>query len=806
MRRFLIGFALVLFVFSFQNISAQIGVDKNLSTINIDDLSDNQVLSYWSKAKEEGYSIPQLEMILSSKGMPSNQISKLKRRIQELKYSNSENENKGSNESSNTINTLEKFGLEGGEKKVAENNLLFGYDFFKNPKISFTPNLNLATPDNYQLGPGDEILIDVWGAAENNYNLTIDKAGSIRIKNIGPIYVSGLTIKKAKSKIKSYLKRIYSGIGASNSSYNKVYAEIALTSARTVQVNIIGEVSVPGTYSLSSLSTVLNALYASGGPTLNGTFRTIKIVRNGDLFKEFDIYKYLINGSEEGNVFLRDQDVIIVQPYISKVRVDGEVKRPGFYELKKGESIGDLIRFFGGFTSQAYKERLLVERVYNGQKKVNEIDLKNNTDFLLKDGDRLNINQIIDRYENRVSIEGAIYRPGNYEITEGLTLRALIEKAGGLKDNAFLERGLVYRTFDDVKKETFPFSTKDIINKQTDVILKREDRVIIFNKESLESKKTLSIDGAVNNPQTIDFVDKMNIEDFIAISGGFKEGADPETIDVSRRTPNGGFQVISKSINKSISNDLVIDKNNSVFYLKPFDIVSIRYKKGFTIQKNVSIEGEVTHPGNYSITNKNERISDLILRAGGLSPHAYIKGATLVRKTNKSVDENQIKRFNEVNSKDSLNIKKENRLEFNIGISLEEILKNKGKKSKYDLILNEGDKLIIPTLKQTVHVKGEVLAEAIVRYDKNASLNDYISSSGGFSENAIKRKTYVIYANGEVNTTKTFLFFKNYPKIEPGSIVIVPRKIEKKRASTQEIIGITSGLATLGVLISTLVK
>ncbi|PKP07867.1 MAG: polysialic acid transporter, partial [Bacteroidetes bacterium HGW-Bacteroidetes-3] len=396
---------------------------SQLAKVDVDSLSDEQISTYWNKAKAEGYSLDQLEVIAISKGMPASQFSKLRQRISGLKYSdpNSGSANAGTANAAE-ISIIEKFGLEGNVPKKASENPLFGYDFFSNPNISFTPNLNLATPATYQLGPGDEVLIDIWGAAQNNYRKKVDREGAIRIENIGPIYVSGLSIDKAKEKIISYLKKIYSGIGAAGNSYNKVNADVSLVGVRTVQVNIIGEVKVPGTYSLSALSTVLNALYASGGPTEKGTFRTVKVIRAGEEYGEFDIYDYLINGSEKGNVMLRDQDIIIVKPYGSKIEVAGNVKRPGLYELKQGETISDLINFFSGFTSDAYQERLLLERVNGKQKEVSEIVLKEQGNFVLRDGDKLTVGEIIDRYENRVTIEGAVYRPGDYELTEGLSL------------------------------------------------------------------------------------------------------------------------------------------------------------------------------------------------------------------------------------------------------------------------------------------------------------------------------------------------------------------------------------------------
>jgi len=775
---------------------------SQLAKVDVDSLSDEQISTYWNKAKAEGYSLDQLEVIAISKGMPASQFSKLRQRILGLKYSdpNSGGPTLGTTNAAE-ISSIKKFGLEGNVPKKASENPLFGYDFFSNPNISFTPNLNLATPATYQLGPGDEILIDIWGAAQNNYRKKVDREGAIRIENIGPIYVSGLSIDKAKEKIISYLKKIYSGIGAAGNSYNKVYADVSLVGVRTVQVNIIGEVKVPGTYSLSALSTVLNALYASGGPTEKGTFRTVKVIRAGQEYGEFDIYDYLINGSEKGNVMLRDQDIIIVKPYGSKIEVAGNVKRPGLYELKQGETISKLINFFSGFTSDAYQERLLLERVNGKQKEVSEIVLKEQGNFVLRDGDKLTVGEIIDRYENRVTIEGAVYRPGDYELTEGLSLIGLLEKASGLKDNAFVDRGIIYRTIDDIKQEVLSFSVKEVLEKKTDILLKREDKVIIFSKQSLKEKQSVSIDGAVNKPQSIAFVENMRVEDLIAISGGFKDGADATVIDISRRLTDGDYKTISKNIKQSSSNNLIIEGNND-FFLEPNDRVSVRYLKGFTAQKNVSIQGEVAYPGDYSIVDKDERISDLINKAGGFSPYAYLEGATILRKVSISTEKVQVKLLEGLIAKDSLVADDAiEPKEFKIGIDLEKIMAASGQKSKFDLILQEGDVLIIPSEKQTVEVRGEVLFPSLSRFDKTNSFKDYINNSGGFSEKAKKSKSYVIYANGNIRSTKSFVFFKVYPKVTPGALILVPQKAEKSRMSIAEILGITTALGTLGLLI-----
>ena len=785
-------------IFSIQSISSQ-SIDQ-IRNADIDSYSDSQIASYWNKAQQQGYNLEQLELIAKSKGMSSAKFMKLKNRI--LNLNTITKTESSSDVTSSETSELENFGLDGSEsKKDIEQNDLFGYDFFKNPSISFTPNLNLATPTTYQLGPGDELLIDIWGASENNYRKKVTKEGAIRIEGIGPIYVSGLSIEKAKTKIISYLKKIYNGIGAANNSYNKVYTEVSLVGVRTVQVSMIGEVKVPGSYSLNALSTVLNALYAAGGPTENGSFRNIKVIRGGKEFSQFDIYQYLLKGSQKGNIFLQDQDIIYVETYRSKIEVTGEVKRSGIYELKQDENIQDLITYFSGFTSSAYKERLLIERVNGKEKVVSEVLLEQQKDFAMQDGDKLIVGEINDRYSNKVSIEGAVYRPGNYELTKDLTVSGLLGKASGIKENAFLGKGLIYREINEVEQEVVSFSLKEILENKADITLQREDRVYIFDKTTLKEATTITINGAINKPGSIPFVENMTVEDFVAISGGFKEGADTSIIDISRRLNDGNFASISQDIRYESTSTL--ENKNEKVYLKPFDIVSVRYEKGYSIQIKVSMEGEVSYPGEYAITTKDERISDLIEKAGGLSPYAYIKGATLYRKKSDIEKKQQDELLETISENDSL-VEIDNQESFKIGINLTEILKEGGKGSSYDLILEKGDELFIPSQRQTVEIQGEVLLPSLVRFEKSKTLKSYIDKSGGYSEFAKRDDVYVVYANGDIKATKSFLFFKKYPKLEPGAVILVPKKAEKTRMSIQEILGITTTLGTLALLINSL--
>lgn len=782
-----------------QNMSA-----SQISNIDVDELSDEQIANYWGKAQEQGLTMSTLETAATAKGMSSIQVSKLRQRILALRYSDDSSKVSEVTDNPFLVSEDDPFGFLGGEVlEDIEKNGLFGFDFFNNQNISFEPNLNIATPKTYRVGPGDEILIDIWGAAENSYRKEVDRRGAIVIENVGPIYVGGLQIDKAKAKIVSYLKKIYSGISAESSSYNKVHAEVSLVGIRTVQVNIIGEVKVPGTYSLSALSSVLNALYAAGGPTENGTFRSVKLIRDGKEFSEFDIYKFLMEGSQVGNEFLQDKDVIIVKPYLSKITVSGFVKRPGIYELKIKESIKDLINYFSGFTSEAYRDRLLVDRINGSQKEVFEIDLKNNQKFLLQDGDSIDVKKITDRYLNRVSINGAIYREGNYQLSEGLTLLELIKKADGVKQDVFLDRGLIYRTIDDVDEEIVSFSIKKILKGTESVFLKREDSIQIFNKDSLKEKYIVSINGAINNPIETEFRENMNVEDLILMAGGYKEGADPTVIDIARRVVDADFTTLSENIKRSSTISLSLD-NVENFYLEPFDQVSVRFLKGYSKKINASVEGEAVYPGSYVITDKDERISDLLEKSGGLTPFAYIKGATLIRKTAKATDKEQLELLENLIVKDSVDIDVIEKTEYTIGVNLEKILEKGGRKSKYDLILSEGDVLLIPSEKQTIAVQGEVLVPSLIRFDKSKSLKEYINNSGGFSEDAKKKKTYVVYANGDVKSTKSFLWFKNYPDLEPGAIILVPKSDLKKKITTGELIGISSALISLTILVKQL--
>ena len=796
------------------SLNAQVGNTNNVdvTSVNVDNLTDTQLQTAWARAQAQGYSIDQFVAIARARGMQEAQAMKLRQRLMQL-GNTTQSTTKGTTSTDKMRKPADEediFGYSGNEPKEKapqpqKNNEIFGMDFFKNPKISFTPNLNMATPENYQVGPGDELLVEVWGATEGNFKQKVDAEGNIFLNGVGRIHVAGLSFSEVKAKINSFLKRIYSGISAPDGSYAKIYTGVTITQVRTVKVNIIGEVMVPGTYSLSSLSTVLNALYACGGPSESGSFREISLVRGGKKIANFDIYDFLINGSEKGNLGLQDQDVIIVPPYKNRVWVEGQVKRKGFYEMLNSETLANLVSFFGGFTSDAFTNTLVLERIKEAKREVKEINFSEISKLKMQNGDRLKVHAITNEYQNRLSIGGAVYQPGVYEYKEGMTALDLLNRANGVKKDASLNRGLIFRTENRVDYQTLSFSVKDLIENKHNITLKDNDSLYIFYKDALQYKKFVKVEGAVNKPQELSYMENMTVEDAISLAGGLSNGADPSVIEVFRETNDGNFEKLSQAFKVSSNNEL--KSEGEAMVLQPNDVVSVRYIKGFTPLQTVSVMGEVLYPGVYSIQSKNEHISDLLERVGGFTPFAYKEGATLVRKKTEEGEIQQEDFLDELISQESTSAESSKSLkkvakktnEYRIGIDVSKILKHKH--SKYDLLLNEGDMLLIPSEKQTVEIRGEVLAPSMVRFQKGQSLRQYIDQAGGFSNRAKKRSIYVLYANGSIKSTRNSLFFKNYPELAPGAIIIVPSKPEKKEMSTGETIGIISAITTMGVLI-----
>ena len=782
---------------------------EQLAYINVDQLSDEQIQSFWEKAQAQGYSITDLETAARVKGVPVSQITKLRQRIMSLSTSVKKKTTTTTTPSNKpTSSEQEIFGRTGRETKdsimVTKKSRVFGYDFFQNPKISFAPTINVPTPESYIINTGDELLVEVWGAAESSTTQKVDNQGNIILPMAGKVHVGGLNFVEAKARINTALRKIYAGISAPEGSYAKVYTGVSIANIRTVKVNIIGEVEAPGTYSLSALSTVINALYASGGPTENGSFRNIQVVRGGKTIAHLDIYNFLLKGSQEGNINLNDQDVIIVPPYKNQVEVIGFVKREGIYEVKEGEKLSSLVDYFGGFKSNAYKDIMVVERIVGAKREVKEVPFSDAGKFAMQGGDKLLVHRLSDIYHNRISITGAVYQPGNYAYSEGMTVLDLIDKAAGVREEAYLNRAILFRSIDRVDKQSLNFSLKDLLEKKQSIALQPNDSLHIYGRDSLIAKPMVRIEGAVRKPQKFAYAKGLYPADLIIMAGGFIEGADQTQVQVARQLNDANFKTISKVYNVSLSKE-----GGDSIALEPNDIVTVRYEKGYVPQQVVKIEGEVSFPGFYAILSKEERISSLIERSGGLAPYAYVEGATLVRKKDKNekddkAQEKQLKKLKKTDKDLTLIETKEEEKtpeasEYRVGINLKKIMENKN--SYQDLVLKDGDVLIIPSEKQTVEVKGLVLAPSLVRYEKGKSTRSYINSAGGFSDNAQKKSVYVVYANGDVKGTSRFLFFRSYPKVAPGALVIVPEKPEKKSLSTTETVSVMTALTTLAILI-----
>lgn len=763
---------IVVFVQTILAYSQDLSAIKN---IDVNSLSDEQISSYWEAIKEKGYTLAQLDQIAKVQGIPASKVAEFKARVNNLKVAKDAEAKIIKNKGASNLKE-EPFGINDGQikKKDRSSTQLFGYDFFNISKISFTPNINIAVPDTYQIGPGDELTIDLWGASEITYQVNVNNRGQIKIPGVGFIYLNGLSLSRARPRIISNLKKKHSGIGASNSSYNKVYTNITVSKIRTVQVSIIGEIKTPGTYAINSLASMLNAVYAAGGPSKMGSFRRIELIRNNKIIGNLDVYDYLLKGKTNSKLKLQDQDVLLVKPYQNLISVEGAVKRPGIYELNPNETLQDLINYFGGFAPKSYTNLFVIERLIDGKEKaVKEVTLEEASSFKMQAGDKLIVQESLDIFKNKVTLNGEVYRPGNFELTPKMTLKDVIQKADGVTKDAFLPRGVLVRTYDNFTKENISFSITAVMDGTTVIELQKDDEILIFNKKDLKEERTITVSGAVNKPSTLDYVDKLQIEDVIALAGGLKEGADPQNITISRRLNDGRFETLSQVFTISSSNNLTIN-NGTPFYLQPFDDIEVRYAKGYTNQQRISVFGQVVFPGGYVLTDRNYRISDAISAAGGLTSYAYTEGATLTR-----------------NGK-------------LVGINLEDILQNP--KSVKDLYLKRGDVLNIPTEVQTVEVVGQVYTPSLVAFKQGESLKYYIENSGGFTYEADKSKLSVQYLNGEIKTVKRFLFFKSYPKLQKGARIVVPTKPERKKLSTQEILGITTSIGTLGILIQTLIR
>ena len=767
--------------------------------IDINQLSDQQLQQYINQANLSGLSDMELEAKARERGLSDVQIQQLKSRIAKL------NPGSGNNMYSNRYDTSRNDEL---RRNVKINNYIkedtaqlkvFGSDLFSAQNLTFEPNLQIPTPKNYLIGTGDRINIDVFGYSDATYKLLVSPDGTIRIPNLGPIKIAGLSFDDAQQKIKSNLAKIYPQISS-----GKTSVDISLGQIRTIRVTLAGEVTKPGTYSLPSLATIANALYVSGGPNKIGSYRNIYLVRNGKIIIKFDLYDFLLNGDLTKNLMLQDDDIIKVNPYGIRATFDGAIKRKAIYELQPNETLQKLLKIAGGFNEYSYTEFTRVTRNTKSNKEAIVVPEKDYSSFIVQNGDVLSIDSISNRYSNRVIITGAVFHPGTYSLQNFKNLKDLIQVAG-LKDEAFLKRGIIRRRDVDYIPSIVDFNVQSIIDGTSDVVLQREDSVHIFNLFSLRQKDSVIVNGEVNKPGGYYFAQGMKLQDAILLAGGFKESASGKRIEVSRRVRDSSeiekfdYAVVSViNLNKNLE-EL---KDSPQYVLTPFDVISVRKNPSYIEQDTIKVEGQVLYPGVYTIQKNHERLSDIVQRAGGLKSDAYPKGALLSRgrkELNTKAQDLQMESLigfsdsiKNVN-RDSL-IEKRNVYTSSLGVKLDEAINNPG--SKYDVFVENGDVLTIPKETQTIKTWGAVYVPKQIVFEQNTRFKNYINESGGFSPNAYRSRSFVIHANGSVARTHHFLFFRNYPKVEQGSEIFVPLKKQRAGANFTAVTAIASVLAT----------
>lgn len=794
-------------------------IPQNLSSVNVDNLTDQQITQLILQAQKAGLTDDELLQQAQSRGMSGAQVQKLQSRIKDIRNKNKTQKKSSSDTSSNQLNSRRKIISRDSLSDTTSNkpdlfiNLapkIFGADLFRNSKANtFEPNLKIATPVNYIVGPDDQININVYGNSSVDWSLDVTPDGNINIPGVGVLNVAGRTIEDATAAIKNKLAANNYAIGRGTN------VKVSLGNIRSIKVIVQGQVVKPGTYTLPSVATVFNALYSAGGPNDVGSFRQIEIIRNNRIVRHLDLYDFLVKGSQKDNISLQDQDVIRVPTYRIRVELKGEVKIPALFEVLPGETLQNVLDFSGGFTDEAYTARIKVDQVNDQQRRITDVfenDYKNYTPLR---GDRYSVAKILERYENRVVIKGAVFRPGEFELQKGLTVSKLIANAGGVKEDAFTGRGSIIRLNADNTKLQLSFNVREVMEKpSSDIVLQREDSVTISSVFDLRAKYNVTIKGEVRKPGEFIYADSMKVADLIITAGGFTEGASAKRIEVSRRVFNSDPRIKNSVVAQVFSTNVSADLKDEVgFILKPFDIVSVYSLPGYETQKIVKVEGEVIYPGYYTIQKKNEKISDIVERAGGLTASADVEGSSLKRDNAAvlGVDKTKIDTI-ALNKERAERLKrlqysfkdttKADTTEFRnnyVGIDLKKILEKPG--TSDDLILENGDVLRVPKQQQTVRVNGEVLYPSAVVYSNGKSFRQYVLNAGGFSPGALKRGAYVVYPNGTVKGTTKFLFFNVHPSVKPGSEIYVPKKPVTNNNTAQLILTFTTGLASLGAII-----
>ena len=772
-------------------------------------MSDSQVLEYVKDGIRQGKEQKQLASELARKGVTKEQATRVKQLYERQNNVNASNAT-GTDVNESRLreemkeNTSDMLEDHPSTQDLARSNQVFGRNIFNTRNLTFEPSVNIATPLNYRLGPGDEVIIDIWGASQNTIRQQISPDGTINIQKIGPVNLNGLTIAEANDYLKKTLNKIYNGLNNANDPTSDI--RLTLGGIRTIQINVMGEVVQPGTYSLSSFSTVFHALYRAGGVSDIGSLRNVQLVRNGKNIATIDVYQFIMKGNIQDDIRLQEGDVVIVPAYDVLVKIDGKVKRPMRFEMKKDENLSTLISYAGGFDADAYTRSLRVVRQNGQEYEVNTVKDLDYSVYKMRNGDVVTAEAILNRFTNKLEIRGAVYRPGIYQLNGKLnTVRELVNEAQGLTGDAFLNRAVLYRQREDLTTEVIPVDIKAIMDGTSqNIILTKNDILYIPSIHDLEDRGDVVIHGEVAKPDSYPYADNMTLEDLIIQAGGLREAASVVRVDVSRRIRNPHSTMDNDTIGRtytfSLKEGFVIDGTPG-FVLQPYDEVYVRRSPGYQAQQNVVVEGEILFGGSYAMTSREERLSDLINKAGGTTNYAYLRGAKLTRVANAS----EKKRMGDVIRLmsrqlgeamiDSLGIRVEDH--FTVGIDLEKALANPG--STADIVLREGDVVFIPKSTNTVKINGAVMVPNTVSYMKGENIDYYLNQAGGYSENAKKSKKFIVYMNGQVTKVKG----SGKKQIEPGCEIIVPSKA-KKNTNIGNILGYATTFSTLGMMVASI--
>lgn len=775
-------------------------------------MSDQQVIQFAQAEYKAGTSQAQIVTKLMQKGVKIEQIRRLRSQYDQqisqkgasaaadAAVQNAEDRMRTNNETGAAV----EGGADGTammatsaveEPTVVSGKAVYGHDIFNKKLLSFEPNMNIATPQNYVLGPGDAVIVDIFGASQKSESQTVTPDGTIVIEGYGPIKVAGLTVAAAQNKLRSTL----------GSRYKSSKLNVSVGQTRTILVNVMGEVKAPGTYTLSAFSTVFHALYMAGGIKDLGTLRNIKVYRGGRLVTSVDVYQYILNGRLAGNIRLQENDMIIVGPYEALVDIEGKVKRPMIYEMRPTESVAQAIKYAGGYTSEAYQKAIRLTRKSGDRFSVHTVGEFDMSAFKVTDGDEIQVESMIERYENMVEVEGAVFRPGQYELGKQInTVRALVEAAGGLTEEAFTGRAVLYRMKQDRTLETQSLDLGGIMSGAlADIPLRNEDHLIIATLSERSSERTVTITGEVFRPGTFPYSERETIEDLVLRAGGLTDAASFAKVDVSRRIRDPkalqSGQEISKNYSFSLKDGLVVDGQPG-FTLEPYDVVQVRRSPGFMDPRTVQVLGEVVFEGDFNLSKKNQRLSDLIKAAGGVTPEAYVKGARLERHLNE--DERAriatlVKTARQTaSSRDSISLEKIETAEYYaVGINLEKALANPG--GDYDIVVRDGDRILVPEYNGTVKISGNVLFPNTVAYQAGKDWKYYVNQAGGFGQRSRKSHSFIIYQNGTVSQV-------GKGKVEPGCEIVVPQKGKRDMSALMQWVSIGTSMASLATMAATI--